>query len=145
MALIKCTECGKEYSDKAKNCPNCGCPTDAQNTSSVVSTQDSDLTTYEKIPRNKVVEHLKYAKELETTKYTLNMSYNRIEQIIQSLGHKRKISPPAEPYFDFPVFGTFFVSFAILLVLSCAILEGSALDVILIITILPLFLDPVIC
>lgn len=26
MALIKCTECGKEFSDKASNCPNCGCP-----------------------------------------------------------------------------------------------------------------------
>ncbi|WP_291657516.1 zinc ribbon domain-containing protein [Clostridium sp.] len=26
MALIKCTECGKEVSDKAASCPNCGCP-----------------------------------------------------------------------------------------------------------------------
>ncbi len=26
MALIKCTECGKEISDIAKNCPSCGCP-----------------------------------------------------------------------------------------------------------------------
>lgn len=26
MALIKCTECGKEMSDKAKACPNCACP-----------------------------------------------------------------------------------------------------------------------
>lgn len=24
MALIKCKECGKELSDKAKICPNCG-------------------------------------------------------------------------------------------------------------------------
>lgn len=28
MALIKCTECGKEFSDRAVACPNCGCPTD---------------------------------------------------------------------------------------------------------------------
>lgn len=28
MALIKCSECGKEISDKADNCPNCGCPVD---------------------------------------------------------------------------------------------------------------------
>lgn len=27
MALIKCIECGKEFSDKATACPNCGCPT----------------------------------------------------------------------------------------------------------------------
>lgn len=26
MALIKCEECGKDVSDKAKSCPNCGCP-----------------------------------------------------------------------------------------------------------------------
>ncbi len=26
MALIKCNECGKEISDKASACPNCGCP-----------------------------------------------------------------------------------------------------------------------
>lgn len=28
MALIECPECGKEFSDKAQACPNCGCPTD---------------------------------------------------------------------------------------------------------------------
>ncbi|EMF7387759.1 hypothetical protein ACEV85_02770 [Vibrio parahaemolyticus] len=27
MALITCNECGKEFSDKAPSCPNCGCPT----------------------------------------------------------------------------------------------------------------------
>lgn len=26
MALIKCSECGKEISDKAASCPNCGNP-----------------------------------------------------------------------------------------------------------------------
>lgn len=26
MALIKCQECGKEISNKANACPNCGCP-----------------------------------------------------------------------------------------------------------------------
>ena len=26
MALIQCPECGKEISDKAKNCIHCGCP-----------------------------------------------------------------------------------------------------------------------
>ena len=28
MALITCTECGKEFSEKASACPNCGCPTE---------------------------------------------------------------------------------------------------------------------
>ncbi len=26
MALIKCSECGKEVSEKAATCPNCGAP-----------------------------------------------------------------------------------------------------------------------
>lgn len=26
MALIKCPECGKEVSERAVSCPNCGCP-----------------------------------------------------------------------------------------------------------------------
>lgn len=26
MALMNCPECGKEISDKAASCPNCGCP-----------------------------------------------------------------------------------------------------------------------
>ena len=26
MALINCPECGKQISDKAGSCPNCGCP-----------------------------------------------------------------------------------------------------------------------
>ncbi len=29
MALIECLECGKEISDKAESCPNCGAPTTA--------------------------------------------------------------------------------------------------------------------
>lgn len=29
MALIKCSECHKEISDKAKQCPYCGCPQSA--------------------------------------------------------------------------------------------------------------------
>lgn len=28
MALIKCPECDREISDKAEECPGCGCPTE---------------------------------------------------------------------------------------------------------------------
>lgn len=30
MALIKCPECGKEISDRASTCPNCGCPIETE-------------------------------------------------------------------------------------------------------------------
>lgn len=30
MALMKCDECGKKVSDKAKNCPHCGAPVEVE-------------------------------------------------------------------------------------------------------------------
>ncbi len=36
MALIRCEECGKEFSDKADACPNCGCPNSQKATVNVV-------------------------------------------------------------------------------------------------------------
>lgn len=41
MALIKCPECGKNFSDKAPGCPECGCPTKyaLKGSSSAVGTQ----------------------------------------------------------------------------------------------------------
>ena len=30
MALIVCSECGKEFSERAAACPHCGCPNDSQ-------------------------------------------------------------------------------------------------------------------
>lgn len=36
MALIKCPDCGKEVSDRAKACIHCGCPLDEIVTSGVV-------------------------------------------------------------------------------------------------------------
>lgn len=36
MALIKCPECGKEISDKAKACPNCGFCTEYEKESKVI-------------------------------------------------------------------------------------------------------------
>lgn len=36
MALIKCIECGKEISDRASTCPNCGCPVSEMSPSGTV-------------------------------------------------------------------------------------------------------------
>mgnify|MGYP000260335541 CR=1 FL=1 len=36
MALIKCKECGKEISDQAEACPNCGCPLNAHTAKGVI-------------------------------------------------------------------------------------------------------------
>lgn len=40
MALIKCSECKKDISDKAECCPNCGCPISAMKQSPVFATNE---------------------------------------------------------------------------------------------------------
>ena len=48
MALITCTECGKEFSEKASACPNCGCPTEEiLKELATVSTADNEVPRYE--------------------------------------------------------------------------------------------------
>lgn len=50
MALIKCKECGKEISDQAGTCPNCGCPVNNRSESHVeVSKSKKQLSINAKI------------------------------------------------------------------------------------------------
>lgn len=44
MALMKCTECGKEISTRASSCPGCGCPVGVHNSKS----QHIDFSKYSK-------------------------------------------------------------------------------------------------
>lgn len=53
MALIKCPECGKEISDKAKSCPNCGYPTD-QIAKDVSSNSDAEWENNRKVDHKKI-------------------------------------------------------------------------------------------
>lgn len=43
MALIKCPECGKEISDKANSCPNCGYPIESLSSEGIVKIRVSVL------------------------------------------------------------------------------------------------------
>lgn len=43
--LIQCPECGKQFSDKATACPNCGCPTSEMNTISTTDTNEPMINT----------------------------------------------------------------------------------------------------
>lgn len=42
MALIKCSECGREVSDKAASCPNCGAPIKALTNDVIMIQVDRD-------------------------------------------------------------------------------------------------------
>lgn len=45
MSLIRCNECGKEYSKLAPSCPNCGCPTSRQDNSAWFPIEEHQVTT----------------------------------------------------------------------------------------------------
>ena len=44
MGLITCPDCGKEISDKASACPNCGCPVGKPTTDTSGKKKDSVLS-----------------------------------------------------------------------------------------------------
>ena len=52
MALIKCKECGKEISSKAKSCPNCGCPIEEDVSFSAQETKEKLVENDNKIVEN---------------------------------------------------------------------------------------------
>ena len=52
MALIKCKECGKEISSKAKSCPNCGYPIEEEVDFSTQETKEKLVKNDNKIVEN---------------------------------------------------------------------------------------------
>ena len=55
MALIKCPECEKEISDKAKSCPHCGCPLNEDNSMSSYIDENSIVKSEPKKPDKKII------------------------------------------------------------------------------------------
>lgn len=83
MALIKCKECEKEYSNQASTCPNCGCPT----TNNMYFPFSSE---YEKQMYDKYIELLQQS----NTTYTWKVCYDcgkKQELDIQVLYYKPDI------------------------------------------------------
>ncbi len=71
MALIKCTECGREISDKAQTCPGCGAPIE------LLLNQNSDVNT-----------KVHYDKESDTFTGTKLLLVKLAMRAIQELGWK---------------------------------------------------------
>lgn len=139
MALIICEECGKEYSDRAVSCPNCGCPNRLQTSQQLIRNDGSTEMNLDKALYDDVIKHLRYAKDIETTIYTLNTAHGYIEQKIRRLGHHRKIDPPASIDYNFYFWTILLSTFFISLFLSCLLLNENPEDFILILFILPVF------
>lgn len=50
MALLKCSECGRDVSSKAPACPHCGCPVEAQEEASETGSSQPTSTTGSSLP-----------------------------------------------------------------------------------------------
>lgn len=56
MALVKCPDCGKMFSEFAERCPVCGCPTIATKITSEQKKEEEKETAKPFIPNNEIVE-----------------------------------------------------------------------------------------
>lgn len=55
MALIKCSECGHDVSDKAAACPNCGCPVKVSSQGAMQKASQARERSLPKIPKEKML------------------------------------------------------------------------------------------
>lgn len=142
MALIICTECGKQYSDKAPACPNCGCPTDLHHEPTSAHTQVVVENQTDVVPRSDVMQHLQYAKKLEETIYTYQTTINRLQNIIRTLGHRKEISKPVEITYNFRFWIVFPSIMAFLLIFTVPLMGLGPEYILYAIFILPILLEP---
>ena len=66
MALIKCVECGKEISDKAKQCPKCGWKIDLDAIKNINMLQDTEIEE-EPIIETTPIEDVTISKDMDLT------------------------------------------------------------------------------
>ena len=88
--MIKCAECGKEFSDRANACPNCGCPIEYQAEKSI----GVEYHAADKLAPSVIVEHLTIAKELESERYTLLCAVDKLQAKMNKLCNKRTVAKP---------------------------------------------------
>lgn len=119
MAMIKCAECGKMISDRAKICPDCGCPVEdpkpqIQNTHIDAFVADSKGVT-DKLPLPETVKYLHHAMELETTIYTYDIMQRRLTSRINSLGKPKTIEKPRDVDF-YSAFGMLWIFLPVIVI-----------------------------
>ena len=90
MALIKCPECGKEVSDKAKQCIHCGYPLDSVNMNKYCIISDKKYDLSETID---LVDNGKYKDSFLKLKSTTGLSIKNCLNIIDFI----KMNPGEVP------------------------------------------------
>ena len=84
MAMIKCTECGKDMSDKANVCPNCGCPIEEIRTKlgEIESEREKKIRVKEEEKKRKEVEAEAKKQRKEAAKKALTPAEKRKRVVI---------------------------------------------------------------
>ena len=102
MALIICSECGKEFSDKAAACPNCGCPTEEviqqPVPEAIVPGKPVDPTGADTNKTKVLRDYLEKVRQLETDFYTIGETIRKLTSKLKAEPKpKVYINPPKEP------------------------------------------------
>lgn len=86
MALIKCFECNHEFSDFAKACPKCGCPTDI-----ILKKQEQILPQVEETKISDIKASNIMNNELIKEESSINTSPNKVETLSNKDNKNRNI------------------------------------------------------
>ncbi len=95
MTLIICSECGKEYSDKAQSCPNCACPT-SENIKSIEEKKkiDDDLSFEFDAKSGEILKYKGHSKKIKIPATIDGHSVKKIGQgVFKGMGLEEIILP----------------------------------------------------
>ena len=96
MALVTCSECGKEFSEKAAACPHCGCPIEeAIKKPTTVIENKSNANDLRRVKTLR--DYLEQVRLLETDIYTMDEAIARLTAQIKPEAKRNTITPPSEP------------------------------------------------
>lgn len=100
MALIKCEDCGKEISDKSKQCINCGCPVEQ---SSFVESETKenneymynglDLLELYNVYQDKKVSFVKHVKDNAYPAVSLKEAKDAVDKVYDSIPNAKYSKP----------------------------------------------------
>ena len=88
MALIKCNECGKEFSDKANACPNCACPTELIIKDNAINNEKLTNDNYDFIKNTLIKNNYSKAKTILECRNSLQISQEEIKVIVDKLANE---------------------------------------------------------